>query len=75
MTQQEMKFGKTMVNGTVKEYKKYFTTQEYTPWVYSQKFNKKKGAIVPPVYIVGTPYADWINREDIRHLLHIPTHV
>jgi len=69
--------GVTFINGVEHTYKRHYTAADYTPWLF-ESFTNSNGAenspSIPPC-IYGTPVADYLNREDIRELLHIPDYV
>lgn len=62
--------GSSIVGGEVKTYPRYYTSKQYTPWLYKGKLGKNL-----PVHRLYTPYSDWINRADVRQLLNIPEEV
>ena len=59
----------TMVNGQKKTYKVGFTMAEYTPWI---KKLHKEGVNHP---ILGAYTTSYLNREDVRTALNIPSSV
>lgn len=61
-----------VVGGQPKAHKKFFTADEYTPWV--RKNRTQDVGVVPPC-IYGGPIIAYFNREDVRAALHIPDHV
>jgi hypothetical protein len=64
--QSESREGVSMVNGEKKTYKRGMTIDEYTPWL---KHHVKNSPIL------GNFVSDYLNREEVRTALHIPTHV
>lgn len=66
----ETRYGKALINGEYKTYKRGMTVQEYTPFLF--KNNPELLKIVPPcVYGAGT--ADFFNRQDVRDAFHVET--
>ena len=43
-------------------YSRYFTSQQYSPWLSSDH----------PVTVLEAAHADWLNRQDVREILNIP---
>ena len=61
----ENRLQSVMVDGEQKTYKRGFTMQEYTPWLkYGQTDNHP---------LLGSFMSDYLNRQDVRHALHIPS--
>lgn len=56
------------VHGETKHYRRGFTHQEYTPWA-NQGRNQEESPIL------GDYLSGYMNREDVRDALHIPTDV
>lgn len=66
--------GSALIGDEVKTYRRHYTTKDYTPWAYNKKLLKED--VNPLGYCTfGLPMIDYINREDVRHLLHIPDEV
>ena len=63
MVSDSSRMGEVMINGEVKRYKRGFTLQEYAPW--------SKKSIKSP--LLGAFVTDYINREDVREAMNIPT--
>jgi hypothetical protein len=57
--------GFAIVDGEVKTYRKGFTQAEYTPWV--------KHMVANPHHVMGNGITEYLNREDVRKVLHIPS--
>jgi hypothetical protein len=76
------KLGVAKVGDEIKTYKNYYTSADYTPWAYpkfSVEHNLESSqhallGMVPPC-VYATPIIDYLNREDVRENLHIPTNV
>mmetsp|Transcript_556 Transcript_556/g.1068 ORF Transcript_556/g.1068 Transcript_556/m.1068 type:complete len:311 (-) Transcript_556:269-1201(-) len=65
--QAEQRYGKAVVNGTERTYRRGYTMAEYTPWL---KHNfKEESAFYQTRF--GDEMTDWINQEDVRKALHI----
>lgn len=66
-------YGKTMINGEEKEYKKFMTAQEYTPWV--KRVRRSKVGDEPdygiPPCIYALPAAEHLNNETVRAQLNV----
>jgi len=58
--------GKAMIDGEEKTYKRGFTFTEYTPWAKHILQSENHP-------LLGTPMSDYVNREDVRKALNIPT--
>lgn len=59
----------TMVNGQEKTYKLGYTMAEYTPWIkklHSEEYNHP---------ILGAYTTSYLNREDVRSALNIPSSI
>lgn len=54
--------GKTIVNGQEVEYERGFTMAQYTPWLKFAESSKHR---------LGYTAADFLNRQNVRDLLHI----
>ena len=68
--------GLSKVGNELKAYKKGYTSQEYTPWLYRHFGDEEKKRLLDlPPCTFGIPLIDYFNREDVRSLLHIPTTV
>lgn len=61
--------GMSVVGGQIKTYKKVWTQQEYTPWM----FRKGKNLKETPPCVNGQYIIEFLNRQDVRAALHIPT--
>eukprot|EP00117_Sycon_ciliatum_P030527 scpid86788/ scgid24038/ len=61
------RYGSAMVDGELKEYKRGFTMEEYTPWLEGHYRHTQAS---PSLANFPT---DYFNREDVRKALHIPT--
>lgn len=57
-----------MVAGTERKYKRGMTMAEYTPWL-------KHVNASSSTHLIGDGLSDYVNREDVRAALHIPTTV
>jgi pimeloyl-ACP methyl ester carboxylesterase len=66
-------YGKTMINGEEKEYKKFMTAQEYTPWV--KRVRRPKGDNQTdygiPRCIYALPAAEQLNNATVRAQLNV----
>lgn len=67
MSGKDHRLGSTMVNGELKTYKRGYTAAEYTPWI---KHILKDDDLHP---VLGAYVTDYLNREDVRAALNIPT--
>jgi hypothetical protein len=63
----EQRLGSTLVDGEEKNYKRGMTMSEYTPW--AKHLLKEEGDDI----ILGDYVSDYMNREDVRAALNIPT--
>lgn len=63
-SQKERRYGETVVNGETKRYKLGMTPAEYTPWL--------KG-FASSTSSSGDFVTEYLNREDVRAALNIPT--
>ena len=66
-------YGKAMINGEEKEYKKFMTAQEYTPWIKRVKKSKTDDDTdygIPPC-IYARPAAEHLNTQAVRDQLNI----
>ncbi len=73
MTAIEGLYGESIVGGVKKRYKKFFTSKDYSPWLYEEN-EGMLGALQMPLHAVNTSgIADWLNRADVREILNIPT--
>lgn len=63
---QSDRYGSSMVEGELKEYRRGYTIDEYTPWLKPVLSNVQKK------HILGGALTDYLNREDVRTALHIP---
>jgi len=70
------------IAGKLHTYKKVFTAAQYTPWVSllkgkknsSESTTKDSSNELPPC-IYGQPVTDYLNRQDVKDALHIPSDV
>jgi len=60
--------GKTLLNGKLETYERGFTMAQYTPWL-QRIFKDDEGPRL------GYTAADFLNRQNVRDLLHIPSKV
>jgi len=60
---EEAKFGKAIINGTERTYKRGYTAAEYTPWAAKHLKNQ-------PIY--GSVMSDYANTPELRAALFIP---
>jgi len=63
----ESRMGVSYVDGQRKEYKRGMTLKEYTPWAKLVSADEKMGPII------ATSVSDYLNNEDVRKALHIPS--
>jgi serine carboxypeptidase-like clade 2 len=63
----EPKIGETIIGGEKRYYNRGYRKSDYVPWM--QEFYG------PTDPIVGDFMSDYLNREDVRHALHIPDDV
>lgn len=70
----DMGFAK--VGNSIKAYKKFFTAEDYTPFLFSGKksTNRKQLLEIPPC-AWGLPIIEYYNNPTVRQLLHIPNDV
>ena len=61
------------MNGKPATYKRYYTSKEYTPWFHKPLKTGSNDTL--PEQVITIPYADWINSEEVRNLLHVPKQV
>jgi len=66
---EEERWAETEVHGETKRYRRGFTHKEYTPWAAQQARNFTDAPIL------GDYMTDYMNREDVRDALHIPSSV
>ena len=66
-------YGKTVINGEEKEYKKFMTAQEYTPWVKRVRKSKDDNDTDYglPACIYALPAAEHLNTPKVRTQLHV----
>lgn len=57
----------------MKTYKTSYTAKDYTPWAFPKLDKKHLGELPPCTF--GEPIIEYLNRADVRSLLHIPTDV
>jgi hypothetical protein len=65
----ESRVGTTIIDGEERTYKRGMTMSEYTPWA-KHVVNDDANDI-----ILGDYVTDYMNRQDVREALHIPTTV
>lgn len=61
----------TEVGGVPRQYKKYFTAKDYTPWLKHLGYREEDLGETPPC-VYGKPIIEYFNRKDVRTALHIP---
>jgi len=59
---EESRYGEMIIDGVVTKYKRGFTIDEYTPFL-------KPIALKSP--ILGSYVSDYINRADVRTIMHV----
>jgi len=64
-------FGISKIGNEIKTYKKYYTSEDYTPWMYEGEHREKMLKMLPPC-VYGSYVIDYLNRYDVRTALHIP---
>ncbi len=69
----DSKVSLTTIGNEMKTYKTTYTAKDYTPWAFP-KLSKKHLQDLPPCTF-GDPIIEYLNRADVRSLLHIPTTV
>jgi len=69
----EDNFGVAKVGNELKTYKKYYTAQDYSPWLFDHEptGGKKNVELLPPC-VYGSYVVDYLNRYSVRSALHIP---
>ena len=74
----EPELGLAKVGSKIDTYKKSYTSRDYTPWAFKKideaKKASKKLTELPPCTF-GDPIIAYLNRDDVRSLLHIPSDV
>ena len=66
-------FGKVEIDGIEHEYNKFYTPQEYSPWLkgMSQNFNEEDNDYGVPPCIYAMPAAEDLNNDTVRAQLNI----
>jgi cathepsin A (carboxypeptidase C) len=72
----EDNFGMAKVGNQIKTYRKYYTTADYTPFLYHHEVQeaRKMVADIPPC-VYGSYVVDYLNKYEVRTALHIPDDV
>jgi hypothetical protein len=58
------RIGEVEIDGEIKKYKRGMLQEEYTPWMKNTLKSK---------HLLGNGVSDYVNREDVRKALNIPT--
>ena len=69
--------GLAKVGNTIKAFKKVYTIKDYTPFLFNHlrsHSNMKSLRELPPC-LFGTPFIEYLNNEQVRSQLHIPTQI
>jgi len=66
-------FNLVKVGDSIKAYRNFATTQDYTPWIYTSEGKHKLTGLPPCTF--GQPIIDYLNTQEVRQKLHIPDHV
>jgi len=64
-------FGLLKSDNGLRAYKKYFTAEDYTPWMRRTKFNQDKKLKEIPPCVWAKPFIAYLNDPKIRDQLHI----
>ena len=67
-------YGYSQVGDEIKKYRRFYTTKDYTPWLYKSPTHELQSSELPPC-IFGVPIVDYLNTEEVRDALHIPQQV
>lgn len=68
--------GLVKVGNEIKAFKKTFTAQDYTPFLYKGKSNSgKKHLMDLPPCTFGNPIISYLNSAEVRTKMHIPANV
>jgi carboxypeptidase C (cathepsin A) len=65
-------FGMAKVGNELKPYKKYYTAEDYTPWIYENRKRQGKNVAMIPPCVYGSYVVDYLNRYSVRTAFHIP---
>jgi len=62
-------YGSAIINGETKQYKRYYSLQDYSPWLKGSVSDDDLG--IPCVWTKGV--TDYFNKDEIKAALHVNT--